>query len=308
MQARGPQHTGGGAAVGIEPAFALRAERVSWWRSLVRFARRKPLGALGGLILLFMIGVAITAPWIAPYDYAEIRHEIIYRPPSSEHLMGTDDLGRDVFSRIIHGARISLYVGLLAALFAATGGGMLGLVCAFVGGRLDLFVQRVIDALQAFPSIILALSLVAVFGFGLNKIVIALSIVFSPAICRTIRSAALSIKETQYVEAARGIGCTDIRIMLVHVAPNCIAPWLILIADAFAHAILAEATLSFLGVGVPPPAPSWGGMLSGAGQRYVSVAPWLGIFPGIALSSAVFSLNLLGDALRDVLDPRLRRG
>lgn len=285
--------------------YALR-QRVPLWKTILRFCRRKPLGAVGGGIVLLLILVAIFAPYIAPYDPYQIFQDYGLHPPGAQFPLGSDELGRDVLSRIIFGARISLQVGILCVLFGVTTGTFIGIVSAYFGGKLDLIVQRIIDAMMAFPGIILALAIMASLGQSLNNVIIALSITQIPNACRTIRSQALSVKENQYVEAARAIGCRDWRIIFVHILPQCIAPYLIIATVAMAYVIVAEASLSFLGVGTPPPIPSWGGMLTRAAQRYVQTAPWISIFPGLALSLAVFGINLLGDALRDVLDPRLR--
>jgi ABC-type dipeptide/oligopeptide/nickel transport system permease subunit len=288
-------------------ARGLRPKR-TLWQSLANFARRKPLGAFGAVVATLLIIVAIFAPLIATHDPTETNSAYVFAPPGSELLLGGDRLGRDVFSRLVYGARISLEVGILSVLFGATIGAFVGIVSAYFGGKTDLIVQRFVDALMAFPALILALAVMAVLGASITNVIIALSVVFIPATARIIRSQALSIKETDYVLAATAVGVGDWRIILRHMAPNCAATYIVLATLSLGIAIIVEASLSFLGVGVPPSVPSWGGMLTGAAQQYVEVAPWLGVFPGLAIAIVVFAWNLLGDSLRDVLDPRLRTG
>jgi peptide/nickel transport system permease protein len=278
----------------------------TWGQEVVRFLRYKPLGAIGGMIILGMIILAILAPVVAPYDPYELRVEHLFEPPGASFYLGTDDYGRDVYSRIIYGSRISLYVGMLAVGIGTTTGAFLGLLSGFVGGRTDTLIQRVMDSLLAFPALILALAIVTALGQSTTNVIIAVGIVLMPTAARVIRSSVLSIKENIFVEAGRAIGCGNLRILLVHILPNCVAPYIILATSTLGTAILSEAALSFLGLGTPPPEPSWGTMLSGGAQQYVWKAPWMAIFPGIAISLAVFGFNLFGDALRDVLDPRLR--
>jgi ABC-type dipeptide/oligopeptide/nickel transport system permease subunit len=231
---------------------------------------------------------------------------MVFASPSAEAWLGGDQLGRDVFSRLVYGARISLEVGLLSVFFGITLGAFIGITSAYFGGKTDLIVQRVMDAMMAFPALILALAIMAILGASITNVVIALAVVFIPGAARTIRAQALSIKEVDYVLAARAVGAGDWRIILCHMAPNCVPTYIVLATISLGFAIVVEASLSFLGVGVPPEVPSWGGMLTGAAQNYVKVAPWLGVFPGLAIAIVVFAWNLLGDALRDVLDPRLR--
>ncbi len=271
-----------------------------------RFVRRKPTGAIGAAIILLMIFTAIFADRIARYDPYQIRTDRLFTPPGAEFWLGTDDFGRDLFSRIVHGSRISLYVGILAVLFGTTNGALWGLISGYFGGRTDFIIQRVMDALMAFPTLVLALAIVAALGQSTTNVILAVGIVLTPTANRVIRSVVLSIKQNVYIEAARAIGASELRIMFLHVLPNCIAPYIILATTALGTAILAEASLSFLGLGTPPPEPAWGSMLSGAAQRYIRQAPWMAIYPGVAISLAVFAFNMFGDALRDVLDPRLR--
>ena len=294
-------------AADVPAVFAeIGRRKPSGWRRLITFARTKPLGAIGGLVLLSMMAVAIVAPVISPYDPLMVDYDNKLVPPCTNFLLGTDKFGRDVLSRIIWGTRTSLYVGVLAVVLGKGIGGILGIMSAYLVGKFDLFLQRVMDSLIAFPALILALAMVSALGPSKNNVVIAIALVFVASGCRVVRSAALSVKENQYVEAARAIGCSMWRIMLLHIAPQCVAPFIIVVSVALGSAILMEASLSFLGVGTPPPEPSWGRMLSGEGRSLVETAPWLAVFPGIAISLAVYGINILGDALRDVLDPRLR--
>lgn len=274
--------------------------------ALANFARRKPLGAAAGLVILGLLLVAVLAPWIAPRDPQETNAAFKWAKPGSELLLGGDQLGRDVLSRLLHGARISLYVGLVSVGIGITGGTLLGIFSAYAGGKVDLVVQRLVDALMAFPPIILALGLMAARGASTNNVVIALVVILLPGATRVVRAQALSIKELDYALAARAIGASSWRIMLRHMLPNVLATYIVLSTITLGFAIVVEATLSFLGVGIPPDVPTWGGMLTLGASKYVDVAPWLAIFPGVAIAVVVFAVNLLGDALRDVLDPKLR--
>lgn len=279
----------------------LRAPLAEVWR----FLRREPLGAIGASLFAAMIVVAIFAPVLAPHSPLEIRGTLSYRVPSGQALFGTDKFGRDILSRVIYGARISLYVGSLTVVLGTTFGLVAGLFSAYIGGALDTAVQRVVDSFQAFPPLILALAVVAALGQNVNNVVFALAIVSWPGACRVIRSAVLAQKTRGYVEAARAMGCGNTRIVFRHLLPNVFAVYLVLATAALGAAILAEAALSFLGAGVPAPTPSWGTMLN-EGAATAVVYPWIPIFPGIAISLAVFAFNFLGDSLRDYLDPRLR--
>ena len=271
-----------------------------------RFIRYKPLGAIGAIILLGYVFVALLAPAIAPHDPYTIQDDATFMSPSREFLMGTDNFGRDVFSRVLYGARISLYVGLLSVGIGTTLGLVVGLTSGYYGGRFDFVAQRVVDMFQSFPALILALAVVAALGASINNVVVAIAAVTWPGASRVIRSGVLSLRQTTYVEAARALGCSHLRILARHILPNVIPVYIVLVTAYLGTAITTEASLSFLGLGTPPPTPSWGAMLSGAAQRYATVAPWMAIFPGLALSLAVFAFNFVGDALRDVLDPRLR--
>jgi peptide/nickel transport system permease protein len=267
------------------------------------------LGAAGGAILLVLIVIAVLAPVISPHHHGEIHAKQIYEKPGRDFPLGSDLLGRDVLSRIFHGGRISLFVGLVSISIGITAGSLLGAISAYYGGRFDLIVQRFVDTFIAFPGIILALALMAALGSSVTNIIIALVIVLAPSAIRTVRSQALAIKEMDYVLAARAVGSSNMRIIMRHIVPNCMAIFIILATLSLGYAIIVESSLSFLGVGVPPDVPTWGSMLSEGGNVIqIKNRPWLAISPGIALALAVFGVNLLGDAMRDVLDPRLRTG
>jgi peptide/nickel transport system permease protein len=276
------------------------------WQHITRFARKKPLGAFGGVIALILLVVAILAPIIATHNPNDTNAALVYAPPGSQYWLGGDQVGRDVFSRLVYGARVSLYAGLLSAFIGASIGMMVGVTGVHFGGKTDLIIQRVIDALMAFPPLILAIAIMAALGASLNNVVIALSIAFIPSTARVLRSQALAVKEMDYILAAKAVGASHARIIFRYMIPNCFALYIVLVTLFLGTAIVAEATLSFLGIGVPPDVASWGGMLNGAAQTYVNVAPWLGVFPGLAIAIVVLAWNLLGDALRDVLDPRLK--
>lgn len=272
---------------------------------VLRIVRRQPLGTVGLVIFVLLILTAVFAPVIATHDPLALDTNRRFDAPSGDHWFGTDSLGRDLYSRIIYGARTSLIIGVSSVSLGATLGAVIGIVSAYYA-RLDLIAQRFIDALLAVPALLLALAIVAVLGASLTNTVLAIAVASVPSAARVLRSQALSIKERPYVEAARASGASDLRILVRHITPNCGAPFIILASVGLATAILAEASLSFLGLGTPPPRPSWGRMLSGSVQQYASVAPWLAIFPGLAITIVVLGFNLFGDALRDVLDPRLR--
>ena len=253
-----------------------------------------------------LILIAIIAPLISPYDPNEIHPEYLFESPGGSLLLGGDFAGRDVLSRLFYGGRISLFVGFVSISIGITAGALMGAVSAYYGGKFDLIVQRFVDAFIAFPGIILALALMAALGSSVFNIIIALIAVLAPSAIRTVRSQALAIKEMDYVLAARAVGAGDGRIIIRHIVPNCLALFIILATINLGYAILVEASLSFLGVGVPPDVPTWGNMLSGLSLTEMSSAWWLVVFPSLFLALAVFGFNLLGDALRDVLDPRLR--
>ena len=276
------------------------------WHGISLFVLKKPLGALGAFLLFSFIFVAIFAPWLATHDPDLNNYRARVKPPSAEHWFGTDNFGRDIYSRVVYGARISLYVGVLATLIGTSIGAFTGLISGFLGGRVDQVVQRIADVMFTIPGLVLAMAIVTMLGPSMLNVVIAISIPRIPDTNRVIRSAVLSAKESLYVDAAHAVGCANWRIMLQHILPNVTAPYIVIASAGLSGAILAEASLSFLGLGVPPPAPSWGRMLSTEGMRFFETAIWMAIFPGVFISAAVFGANLFGDALRDVLDPKLR--
>ena len=269
--------------------------------------RSKPLGLTSAAVLVLFVLTAVFAEVLAPYDPLATQPEIRLSPPSQSHPFGTDDIGRDVLSRVVHGSRISLWVGLLAVGIGTVAGMIIGLLCGYCEGRLDLLVQRLMDAIQAIPGLILALAIVSVLKPSTTNAMLAIAIVIIPGNSRIVRGAVLSAKQNRYVEAAQAIGCRHPRIITSHILPNVTAPILIIASIWFGNAILIEATLSFLGLGTQPPTPSWGLMLSSTGRAFMEQAPWLAIFPGLAISLAVLGFNLFGDTLRDAWDPKLRR-
>ncbi|MFH1140955.1 MAG: ABC transporter permease [Chloroflexota bacterium] len=290
--------------VGVE----RRADRQVQRRlvSMARFAWRQPLGAVGLVTILASIAVAVFANWITPYDPNTCIADDRLMGPSLRHLLGTDHQGRDMFSRIVFGTRISLMVSFFSIGIGTGGGYLLGIISGYVGGKFDMLFQRLMDALLAFPSLLLALVMVAVLSPGLDKVIIAIAVTLLPRAARVSRGVALSVKENVYVDAARVIGASSLRIMIRHVLPNSTAPFLILASVSLGMAILTEASLSYLGLGVPPPHASWGQMMSGAAKDFSQIAPWLIIFPGVAIGVLVLGFNLFGDTLRDIWDPRLR--
>jgi len=274
----------------------------------VRFCRRKPLGAIGAVIVLALIIMAVFADRIAPYSYDDTIRGARMKPPSAQFWMGTDNLGRDIWSRVVYGARISVTVGFATIALVTLLATIIGVSSAYLGGTYDIMVQRVVDAWISFPALVIVLSLVAALGPGLLNLILALSILGAAGTSRVIRGAALSTMQNPYVEAARALGSGHWRIILRHVLPNVLATVIIVATIGLGTVILAESALSFLGFGIPPPYPSWGGMLSGSGRSFMYRAPWMALFPGAAISLAVFGFNMFGDGLRDLLDPRLRGG
>ncbi len=275
-------------------------------QKFLSFMRTKPLGGTGVVILLFATLVALAAPAIVPHDPWDISGSTQLLAPSSEFWFGTDILGRDIFSRTIYGTRVSLFVGVIAMLAATSIGAFVGIISAYYGGKTDLIVQRFIDSITYLPSLVLGLALMAAFGPGFTSLIIAMIIIFTSRGVRIIRSQALSIRELPYVDASYSIGASDLRIMLRHILPNTFGPMMVVATTMIGSAIVIEASLSFLGVGLPPSVISWGGMLSGEILMDFASAPWIGIFPGTALTLVVFAINVFGDALRDIFDPRLR--
>jgi peptide/nickel transport system permease protein len=283
------------------------APRLSFAEAIIRFTRTKPLGAAGALIIVLMMIVAALAEVLAPYDPYRADYALQFARPSVEHWFGTDEFGRDIMSRIIYGARIALFVGFTASFTGCTIGGLLGVTSAYWGGKVDLLLERLMDILLAFPQLILALAIASILGPAVQNVVIAISIPIIPRAARVVRSSALSVKENVYVEAVNALGASRPRVVLQHIVPNVVAPYIIIVTAQLGAAILAEAALSYLGLGAAEPTPSWGLMLSGSALSYAEKAPWIALFPGIAISLGVFGFNLFGDSLRDALDPKLRR-
>jgi peptide/nickel transport system permease protein len=279
----------------------VRGRGDAFWR----FVRKNPLGAAGGLLVILLLVAALFADVFATHNPVRTSSRVLVAP-GTDFWLGSDNLGRDLYSRVVHGARISLVVGLASTLLGAVVGGLVGLVSGYVGGKTDLIAQRVMDVMQALPILVLALVMAAALGPSLVNTVIAISVVIAPRAARVVRASVLAIREFTYIESARALGVTHARVAFRHILPNTFGPFIVLITAQLGGAILAEAALSFLGLGVPEPYPSWGRMLSIAAAEYAEKAPWLVIYPGLAISLAVFGTNLLGDALRDTLDPRLR--
>jgi len=282
-----------------------------WLSSLLNFVKRmvkeKPLGMVGGSITILLLLAGIFANFLAPYGMNQATADLLVRP-SLTHWFGTDNLGRDILSRVIYGARISVIVGLASAAISVTLSTIIGMLCGYIGGVFDLLVQRVVDAWMCFPSLIIMMVMISIIGPGTWQVIVVLGLCFGISGSRIVRSATLSIKENMYLQASRAIGCSIGTILARHILPNIMASLIILFSTVMPMAILVEASLSFLGFGIPPPNPSWGAMLSGSAQNYMFLAPWTIIFPGLALTIVVYGVNIFGDALRDLLDPRLRGG
>jgi ABC-type dipeptide/oligopeptide/nickel transport system permease subunit len=295
--------------VSTHPA-TITAVAPSFWRRIApglrQFTKRAPLSAFWGLVAAVILAIALSAPLIAPFPplKADFRH--MTRPPSMAHVMGTDQVGRDTLSRVIHGSRASLTVAFAAVLLGTTSGALWGLACGYFGGRFDLISQRLIEFMQSFPDLILAMAIAMALGPGVGTVIIAIAITRIPFGGRVIRAVVLSVKEMPFVEAARGLAAAHLRIMFRHILPQCIAPFLILATAHLGVAIVIEASLGFLGVGIPPPMPTWGNMLSDALNSGLVPPWWLVLFPGVAITITVLAFNLLGDGIRDFLDPRLR--
>jgi ABC-type dipeptide/oligopeptide/nickel transport system permease subunit len=276
-------------------------------RGLGRFVRRSPMSAFWGLIAAAIVVIAVAAPAIAPYDPLKSDFRAMTKPPSERHYFGSDQIGRDTLSRVIHGSRASLTVAVGAVVFGTTLGALWGLACGYFGGRFDIISQRIIEFLQSFPDLILAMAIAMALGAGLGTVIVAIAITRISFGGRVIRAVVLSLKEMSYVEAARGLGASHLRIMAQHILPQCIAPYLILATAHLGVAIIIEASLGFLGVGIPPPTPTWGNMLADSLNAGLIPPWWLVLFPGAAITITVLAFNLLGDGIRDALDPRLRR-
>ncbi len=293
---------------------AQQAEELQWvrpkrsvWQRMWRTWSRRPLGLTGLIVVIVLLLMAALAPFITPYGPLDMHPIDRLQGPSAKYIMGTDQFGRDMYTRLVFGSQISLFMGFSSIVVGGISGGLLGLLSAYLGGKTDITMQRIIDIFQAFPQLVLAMAMVAALGFGLVQTAMAISLPAIPRLVRITRSQAISVRSREYVLAAQALGAGGTRMLLRHMAPNSAAPWLVAVSASLGGAIIAESSLSFLGLGVPPPHPSWGGMLSGNSQEYAELAPWLIIYPGIFLSIAVFGFNLFGDAVRDVMDPRLRR-
>lgn len=295
-----------GEAIVRPRMFALTSRMHLWLEASLRFVRQQPLGAAGLVVVLIMVFAALLADVIAPYDPLRNDYTAMFQPPGATHWFGTDVFGRDVLSRILYGSRTALWVGFSSSFFSATLGAILGVTSAYFGGKVDLTVQRFMDLLLSFPLIVLALVVVAILGTGLMNVILAIAIPMIPRCALVIRSSALSLSRTPFVEAARALGFSHWRIIFRHMLPNVMAPFLIMLTAFLGQAILLEASLSFLGLGVAEPAAAWGLMLRGAAVEFAERAPWMAIFPGLAISLSVFAFNLFGDSLRDALDPKLR--
>ncbi|MBA7699641.1 Oligopeptide transport system permease protein OppC [subsurface metagenome] len=274
----------------------------------IRLVKEKPLGMVGGVITLLLLLTGIFADFLAPYGMNETHTGYYLAPPSARFWLGADELGRDILSRVIFGARISVIVGLAASTMATIISLIIGTLCGYIGGKLDLIVQRFVDTTMCIPQLILMMILISVIGPGIWQVTVVLGVMWGIIGSRIIRSAVIGIKENVYIQAAAAIGCSTPRLLFRHILPNIMAPTIILFTTRVPNVILTEASLSFLGFGIPAPAPSWGGMLSGSGRAYMFQAPWMVIWPGLALASVVYGVNMFGDAARDILDPRMRGG
>jgi peptide/nickel transport system permease protein len=302
MMAENSRASASADAVSDPPTVFSRAAQ-----GVLRFSRQRPLGAVGGSIVLGMILTALLANLLAPYDPVIADYRAMLLPPDHNHWLGTDSYGRDVLSRIIYGSRTALLVGFSTSFLGATLGAFIGVGCAYFGGKVDLIAQRFVEIFLALPLIVLALAVVSVLGAGTGNVIMAIAIPMIPRCAQVIRSSALSIREMPYIDAARAAGFSHARIIFRHMLPNVAAPYLILLTAFLGQAILVEASLSFLGMGVAEPTPAWGLMLKGAAVEFAERAPWMAIFPGLAISAAVFGFNIFGDSLRDELDPKLRK-
>jgi len=295
-----------GVPIEILEEAAPRAGPRAWATAVGRFARQRPLGAIGGALIVVMGLAAALAPVLATHNPLANDYGAMLAPPGTAHWLGTDAHGRDVFSRIIYGSRTALLVGFGASVLGATLGAVIGVASAYFGGRTDLLTQRVMDIFLSLPLIILALAVVIILGTGTLNVIVAITVPMIPRSALVARSSALAIREMPYVDAARAAGYGHARIILRHMLPNVMAPYLVLLTAFLGQAILLEASLSFLGLGVQEPTAAWGLMLRGAAVEFAEAAPWMAIFPGLAISLGVFAFNLFGDSLRDALDPRLR--
>jgi peptide/nickel transport system permease protein len=294
------------ASAPTAPIASAPQQRIRASGFFTRLFRDKPLGAFGGVLLVVFIVVGLTAQWIAPFGYNEIAPAERLKAPSWEHWFGTDNLGRDVLSRCIYGAQLSVIIGCTAALLATVISALIGIVSGYAGGRFDLIVQRFVDAWQSFPDLIILIVVVSVIGPGMPQIIGTLALLLGIAGSRIVRSAVIGVREHMYVHAAQSVGASVPRILWRHILPNVMPPIIVLFTTRVGTVILAESGLAFLGLGVPPPSPTWGAMLSGSGRTYMFQGPWLALAPGLCLTAVVYATNVFGDALRDLLDPRMR--
>ena len=284
-----------------------RRPQQGWWWVIIHFCQRNPMGAVSGFMIIAIVAIAVFAPWVATHhptqeaDFRALREE-----PSRAHWMGTDDIGRDLYSRVIHGARISLFVALVAVIVGDFLGAAWGVAAGYIGGRFDIYSQRFLELMMSFPTLILAMILVLAMGAGVWTVIVAIGITRIPIAVRVIRSVTLSVKEYAYVDAAQAIGASSSRVMIRHIAPQCVAPWLVLATAHLGSVIILEASLGFLGVGVPLPTATWGNMLGGPVAAGLIPRWWMVIFPGLAITVTVLAFNLFGDSIRDALDPKLR--
>ena len=302
MSVATPTASSAPAAITVDDLGAPR----TFLENTIAFVRRQPVGTLGVVLVLIFAVAGLCADWIAPYNPTANDFSAMTEAPSWAHWLGTDQFGRDLLSRILFGARTAFIVGLSSAMVSGFSGLVLGVGSAYFGGRIDLYLQRIVDIFMSFPLIIMALAVVSIFGTGLHNVIVAITIPLIPRCARVVRSSALSIREIPYVDAARALGFGHARIILLHMVPNVVAPFLIMLTSFVGQAMLAEAALSYLGLGVQEPVPAWGLMLQGGAEEYATTAPWIAVFPGLAIMLTVFGINLFGDALRDVLDPKLR--
>ena len=278
-----------------------------WLRTIINFCQRNPMGAISGVMIIIIVGVAIFAPVVATHHPTkEADFKALREPPSAAHWMGTDDIGRDLYSRVIHGSRISLFVALIAVMVGDLLGAVWGIATGYFGGRFDMYSQRFLELMMSFPTLILAMILVLAMGAGVWTVIVAIGITRIPLSVRVIRSVTLSVKEFAYVDAAQAIGASSSRVMIRHIAPQCVAPWLVLATAHLGSVIILEASLGFLGVGVPLPTATWGNMLGGTVAAGLIPRWWMVVFPGVAITVTVLAFNLFGDSIRDVLDPKLR--